>query len=63
MEHFKKGRLREMSTQEELEMLREDPTAQDLLHLLEGQGPERTNQLMTMLTTLADKEDMKCQDR
>jgi hypothetical protein len=56
MDHFEKGRVRQLSLQEELETLREDPTAQELLDLLEGQDSERVNVLMSQLTTLAEQE-------
>lgn len=61
MDRPEKGRVRPLSLQEELGVLREDPSAQELLCLLADQEPERIDQLVTTLTTLAEQEERYAQ--
>jgi hypothetical protein len=57
MDHPEKGRMKKMTPAEEREFLEHDPTALELLELLKDQSPERTDQLISELSTLAEKED------
>ncbi len=57
MEHPEKGRVKKMTPAEEREFLEHDPTAKELLELLKNQSPERTDQLMSELSTLVDEEE------
>ncbi len=55
MEHPEKGRVKGMTPEEEREFLQHDPTAQELLELFKKLPPERTDQLVSELSTLADE--------
>jgi len=59
----RKSRVRQWNSfQEELEDLENDPTAQALLELLDGQDSERVGQLMEELTDLAEEEGTSHED-
>jgi hypothetical protein len=57
MDRPEKGRVKRMTPEEERKFLEDDPTAQELLKLLKDQSPDRTQQLMSELSTLAEEEE------
>jgi len=46
-----------MTPEEEREFLEHDPTAQELLKLLKDQSSDRTDRLVSELSTLAEEEE------
>jgi hypothetical protein len=57
MDDIKKGRMKSRKTiEQEVQELERNPLAQSLLKDLENQSPERTEQLLSELTTVAKEE-------